>query len=204
MGDASIYAKDINLCIDSQINGLTIEVNGTNQLNSIDAASVAFSGLTHITGYGTLNLKSQKNCGIFIYTTELIIQDCIVNAKGRWGITGYEDTTSKLTIRNTTVTAEGKLDGSITDLTSLIMEDCSITQPTGAKFDPSMQCVALNGEVVKSKVVITTPTAIETPTADAATVTQGIYTLSGVRLSGELKDLPKGIYIVNGKKVVKP
>jgi len=25
-----------------------------------------------------------------------------------------------------------------------------------------------------------------------------------LRLSGELKDLPKGIYIVNGKKVVKP
>ena len=30
-----------------------------------------------------------------------------------------------------------------------------------------------------------------------------IYTLSGVKLNGEAKDLPKGIYIVNGKKVVK-
>ncbi|GAB6975412.1 DUF2436 domain-containing protein [Prevotella falsenii] len=48
------------------------------------------------------------------------------------------------------------------------------------------------------------PTAIETPTADNTTATQGIYTLSGVRRSGELKDLPKGVYIVNGKKVVKP
>ena len=58
--------------------------------------------------------------------------------------------------------------------------------------------------MVKSKVVITKdPTAIETPIADNR-VAQGIYTLSGVRLSGELKELPKGIYIVNGKKVVKP
>ena len=32
---------------------------------------------------------------------------------------------------------------------------------------------------------------------------QGIYTISGVKLNGETKDLPKGIYIVNGKKVVK-
>ena len=46
------------------------------------------------------------------------------------------------------------------------------------------------------------PTAIETPIADNRAA-EGIYTLSGVRLSGELKDLPKGIYIVNGKKVVK-
>ena len=32
---------------------------------------------------------------------------------------------------------------------------------------------------------------------------QGIYTISGTKLGGETKDLPKGIYIVNGKKVVK-
>lgn len=63
-------------------------------------------------------------------------------------------------------------------------------------------CIVLNGEKVKTKVVITTPTAIEAPTADTA-ATQGIYTLSGIRLSGEQKDLPKGVYIVNGKKIVK-
>ena len=45
-------------------------------------------------------------------------------------------------------------------------------------------------------------TGIDTPNADTATK-QGIYTLSGVRLEGELNDLPKGVYIVNGQKVVK-
>ena len=83
------------------------------------------------------------------------------------------------------------------------MVGCSITQPAGAAFDPSMHCVALNGEVVKSKVVITAPTAIEAPTADTTATTRGTYTISGVRLSNEQKDLPKGVYIVNGKKVVK-
>ena len=63
--------------------------------------------------------------------------------------------------------------------------------------------MALNGEKVKTKVMITkVSTGIDTPITDTKTA-QGIYTLSGVRLSGELKHLPKGIYIVNGKKVVK-
>jgi len=34
-------------------------------------------------------------------------------------------------------------------------------------------------------------------------VQEGIYNLNGVRQSNELKDLPKGLYIVNGEKVVK-
>ena len=66
-----------------------------------------------------------------------------------------------------------------------------------------MQVFVPNEKIEKSRVVIKkTPTAIETPTADNTAV-EGIYTLSGVRMSGELKDLPKGVYIVNGKKVVK-
>ena len=36
-----------------------------------------------------------------------------------------------------------------------------------------------------------------------APVRPGIYSLSGIKLNGNLKDLPKGIYIVNGKKLVK-
>jgi len=36
-----------------------------------------------------------------------------------------------------------------------------------------------------------------------AAAKQGIYMISGTKLNGETKDLPKGIYIVNGKKVVK-
>ena len=58
-------------------------------------------------------------------------------------------------------------------------------------------------KVVTDWVTITSdPNIIEAPTVNA-TAAQGIYTLSGVRVSNELKNLPKGIYIVNGKKVVK-
>ncbi|WP_303763118.1 hypothetical protein [Alloprevotella tannerae] len=43
---------------------------------------------------------------------------------------------------------------------------------------------------------------IATPTFDNA-IKQGIYTLSGVKPNGKVEDLSKGIYIINGKKVVK-
>ena len=52
-------------------------------------------------------------------------------------------------------------------------------------------------------VIEKTPSAIEHVTTDALAAKQGIYTISGVKLNGEVKDLPKGIYIVNGKKFVK-
>ena len=86
----------------------------------------------------------------------------------------------------------------------LTLDGCAVTQPKGAAFEASLQGVALNGELVKSKVMIEkTPSAIEYVTTDALAAKQGIYTVSGVKLNGEVKDLPKGIYIVNGKKVVK-
>ena len=86
----------------------------------------------------------------------------------------------------------------------LTLDGCAVTQPKGAAFDASLQGVALNGELVTSKVVIEkTPSAIEHVTTDALAAKEGIYTISGVKLNGEVEDLPKGIYIVNGKKVVK-
>lgn len=50
-----------------------------------------------------------------------------------------------------------------------------------------------------------TPTAIDRMGSDAMSV-KGIYTISGVKVSGnaaDLKKLPKGVYIIDGEKVVK-
>ena len=48
-------------------------------------------------------------------------------------------------------------------------------------------------------------TAIKNPIADnpAPAVKRGIYTLQGIRLSTEFSRLPAGVYIVDGKKVIK-
>lgn len=47
------------------------------------------------------------------------------------------------------------------------------------------------------------PTGISTPTADTAAKRRGIYTLQGVKLNTAFDRLPAGVYIVDGKKVVK-
>ena len=199
--DAKLNIEGEVDCIESEIDGLTIKVSGTNELNAVDAAAIVDAPTT-ITGGGTLNMKSEKYAAIYAARTNLTIKDCIVNAKGKWGIAGYNDSKEKLFISKATVTAEGR-EGSIRNFKEITLEDCAITQPAGAVVDNSQGAVVLNGEIVKSKIVITRdPDGINTPTIDT-TAKQGIYTLSGVKLGGEVKDLPKGVYIVNGKKVVK-
>ena len=140
-------------CLWSEIDGLTIKVSGTNELNAGDRTAITIDAPTTITGGGTLNVKSQEHCGIYAIETNLTIKDCIVNAKGRWGIAGYNGSAEELLIKNATVTAEGK-NGSICDFKEITLEDCVITQPAGAEFDESMKAVVLNGEVVTSEVKI--------------------------------------------------
>ena len=195
---------DKNNAIVSYIDGLMIKVIGTSTLTAVDNATLSFREPLTIMGGGVLNVKCKTDCAIFANETNLTIDNCTVNAEsGAYGIAGKNGSSEKFTIRNATVTAIGKGNGSICDFAELNLKGCYITEPSGATFSSSMHGIVLNGEIVKSKVVIKKdPTAIETPTADNTAV-EGIYTLSGVRMSGELKDLPKGVYIVNGKKVVK-
>ena len=200
---ATISSNTTNAIL-SYIDGLMIKVIGTNNLSTAGNATLSFRSPLTIMGGGVLNAKSQSDCAIYANGTNLTIDNCTVNAEsGAYGIAGNNGSNEKFTIRNATVTAIGTGNGSICDFAELNLKGCYITEPSGATFSSSMHGIVLNGEIVKSKVVIKKdPTAIETPTADN-TVVEGIYTLSGVRMSGELKDLPKGVYIVNGKKIVK-
>ena len=134
----------------SNIDGLTIKVIGTNNLTS----TMAFHNTATITGGGTLNVvEIQDYSAIHVNKINLTIDGCTVNAKGKWGIAGDYPSSATLTIKNSTVTAEGTA-GSITDFVSLTLDGCAITQPAGAAFDASLHAVALGGAVVKSKVVI--------------------------------------------------
>ena len=150
--DAKLNAERDNFCIWSEIDGLTIKVSGTNELNAGNITILVYAPMT-ITGGGTLNAESRKNCAIWAEETNLTIKDCIVNAKGRWGIAGYGDPTNKLLISKATVTAEGG-DGSICDFKEITLEDCAITQPAGAVVDNSQGAIVLNGETVTSEVKI--------------------------------------------------
>ena len=150
--DAKLNAERDIFCIWSEIDGLTIKVSGTNELNAGNITILVYAPMT-ITGGGTLNAESRKNCAIWAKETNLTIKDCIVNAKGRWGIVGQDDSTAKLLISKATVTAEGG-DGSICDFKEITLEDCAITQPAGAVVDNSQGAIVLNGETVTSEVKI--------------------------------------------------
>ena len=201
LNNATIRTTD-DVAIYNMIDGLTIKVIGTNNITT-ERNRVIFCGRgTTFTGSGTLNVKNQTTA--FVMFGAVTIDGCTMNIKG--DVMGFNGTSGEnLTVRNATVTAEGKVVGSIRLLTSLTLEGCAITQPVGAEFDLRQHAVTCHGEIIKSMVVITKgATGINTPTADNMLQSKrGIYTLEGVRLKGELKDLPKGVYIVDGKKVVK-
>ena len=148
--DGATIQINTSNAIDSRIVDLTVKVIGTNNLT----ATMAFHNTATITGGGTLNVEIHNHPAIYVNETNLTIDGCTVNAKGKYGITGYDGSSETLTIKNSTVTAEGASKGSIADFAGITLDGCAITQPAGAAFDASLHAVALGGAKVKSKVVI--------------------------------------------------
>ena len=148
--DGATIQINTSNAINSKIVDLTVKVIGTNNLTS----TVAFHNTATITGGGTLNVEIHNHPAIYVNETNLTIDGCTVNAKGKYGITGNDGSSETLTIKNSTVTAEGASQGSIVDFAGLTLDGCAITQPSGAAFDASLKAVALGGAKVTSKVVI--------------------------------------------------
>ena len=184
-------------------NGLKIRVVGNNTITSNNSCITTVDQTT-IGDFGTLRLKSHNSSSIFITSSPLTVENVKLYAEGQWGITGYDySETCMLTLRNAYVEATGSI-GSVNTLKNLILDGCSITQPTGAAFDANVHAVALNGKVVTDKVVIEPDNnSIGTITVDVPARKQGIYNLNGVKLTQQWDDLPAGIYIVDGVKRVK-
>lgn len=136
--------------------------------------------------------------------SSLTVEGVKLYAEGYYGVAGIDGKSGEiLTLRNAYVEVTGSK-GSVGDLENLILDGCSITQPTGAAFDANVHAVALNGVVVTDKVVIESDNnSIGTITADVSARKQGIYNLNGVKLTQQWDDLPAGIYIVDGVKRVK-
>lgn len=189
--------------------GLKLVVKGDCSLTSerTGASAVYCNYSMTITGGGTLTIESQvaafnSNTG---KPSTLTIEGCTVVAHGgNYGFLGRAKST--LVIRNATVKAQGTHYGSIYQWQDIKLEGCKIEQPADATigYDPSGKCVMKDGEVVTSEVVIVPDaTGIAHPTADTSTPKDGVYTLDGVYLGTHVESLPRGVYIVGGKKIVK-
>ena len=185
------------------VKGLKIEVVGNNAITSNEAC-ISISKKSTISGSGTLRLKTPYDCGLFMYKSSLTVEGVKLYTEGRFGVAGVNGKSAEtLTLRNAYVEATGSL-GSVCYLQDLILDGCSITQPTGAEFDARYHSVLLNGQKVTDKVVIE-PDAngICDITTDVPAHKQGIYSMTGVKQTQQWNELPAGIYIVDGVKRVK-
>lgn len=206
MEDVTINTTGENVGIwNKDVKGLKINLVGNNTITSREAC-FTINKTSTLSGSGTLRLKSSDNCGLFL-PSSLTVEGVKLYAEGLWGIAGpgflFQTSSNVLTICNAYVEATGS-SGSICDLQNLVLDGCSITQPTGAAFDANVHAVALNGEAVTDKVVIESDNnSIGTITVDVPARKQGIYNLNGVKLTQQWDDLPAGIYIVDGVKRVK-
>ena len=137
-------------------------------------------------------------------SSSLTVEGVKLYAEGKYGVAGFDGKSGEtLTLRNAYVEATGSK-GSVCDLQNLVLDGCSITQPTGAAFDANVHGVALNGEVVTDKVVIESATnGISNITTDVPAHAKGIYSVTGVKQTQQWNELPAGIYIVDGVKRVK-
>lgn len=190
--------------VNKTVSDFTVKLIGKNTVTA-DLASMVLNQTSTITGDGSLYLTSKRFCGLDMESASVTIDNTSLFVKGGYGIAGFIGAESEvLTVRNSYVEAEGSGSGSITLISNLILDNCAITQPVGAEFDADQRAVVLNGEVLKSKVVIEpVNNSIGTITADVPACKQGIYNLNGVKLTQQWDDLPAGIYIVDGVKRVK-
>ena len=190
--------------VNKTVSDFTVKLIGKNTVTA-DLASMVLNQTSTITGDGSLYLTSKRFCGLDMENASVTIDNTSLFVKGGYGIAGFIGAESEvLTVRNSYVEAEGSGSGSISLISDLILDNCAITQPVGAEFDADQKAVVLNGELLKSKVVIEPITnSIGTVTADVPARKQGIYNLNGVKLTQQWDDLPAGIYIVDGVKRVK-
>ena len=153
MEDVTINGSYINGIVNRSVEGMKIKLVGNNTITTNEACITILQPST-ISGSGTLRLKSSDNCGLYL-PSSLTVEGVTIYAEGEWGIAGQEFQTfgNVLTICNAYVEATGS-SGSICDLQNLVLDGCTITQPTGAAFDANVHGVALNGELVTDKVVI--------------------------------------------------
>ena len=184
------------------VEGLKIVVVGNNIITS-QTACISIQKTSTISGSGTLRLKTPYDCGLYLHTS-LSVEGVKLYVEGKYGVAGVDGKIGEiLTLRNAYVEATGSL-GSVCDLQNLILDGCSITQPTGAAFDANVHGVALNGEVVTDKVVIEPDASgISDITTDVPAHAKGIYSVTGVKQTQQWNELPAGIYIVDGVKRVK-
>ena len=194
-GDDNIYNYGLD--------GLKIKVLGTNSLTSDHSISINLKEETTFVGNGTLKIKGYYY-GIGIRRNEVncTISECKIYIESMAGIDGNWEG-NDLTIRGAYIELDCRND-LISSITNLHLVDCEIKQPKGAVYDTALKAIVVDGVKQTGKLIIEPTTdGIGTIDADVPARKQGIYTLQGVKVAPDWNSLPPGIYIRDGKKMIK-
>lgn len=204
---------------------LKIVLEGSNSVKSNGSFLYWRGGNVEISGKGSLTARSENNEAIYMDDNAaprtLTIKDCKLDVQGKIkSISGYENgkntETLNLVVDNATLKVKGATGGwgwkesGITRLKSYELKNCHIST-AGVRFGKLSnltyyELLGTDNDTYHGEVEIVpgnAPTGISSVTADTPQGKRGIYTLDGMRLNGALDNLPAGIYIVDGRKVVK-
>ena len=231
LGGGTTNSGNCDLLIHSEIPGLKIAVKGDNKVTfrsdrrCDDIASYKPMSIVGVKGSNGDAMPSltfnhgYDNTGGFHHNSSVYITDSlyigglklIFNDQVYGGIEG--SSTSALIIADSAdVTFSGDAEGGfLRELGNVTLDQVGIETPVNASFVKGSNGFTLcdaDGNAVTSGTVHITPSAysgIESMTRDDATTpTDGtIYTLTGIKLDCKFEDLPRGIYIVGGHKVIK-
>ncbi len=200
--------------VNSAFPELSVKVSGKCRIvNDADEdggnSSAYFKGVKFWGGTGKDTLEIVCNAEVGVYASDTMVVDglvLIVNAR-KYGImsNGYREPNCSLVIKKSVVECNTNF-RAISWLTDVILEDCEIVSPEGAEFDKSRNnLLVLNGEGQKNVVIAPTnsPVVGIDEVESAKNSNHTIYTIEGTRLNRSIEDLPRGIYIINGKKVIR-
>ena len=216
------YSAKEGYGLQNEIDGLTLHLVGNNTLASEKGIgllnrrdrSLIFNGEGKLTVKGAMTGKEGAQTGMSNWGI-ITVKDCTLKAEG--GVSGLEG--GQWIFENCTVRAKGGGSvnlpniGSFGHLFKKVPEfkGCAIVLPVGAVWkkvkrgnDITFYLFTKDGDPVTDWVEISTkPTSAQALRTDAPTRC-GIFTLTGVRLDTSFNRLPAGVYIVDGKKMVKP
>ena len=204
LNNATLTSETTNIM--SKIDGLTINVVGTNSLSATSGAgsNISVKKPMTITGTGTLNASATGSDGSGCYVDDqaiLTIQGGVeAHFTGKYGIFGYGSTAApKLIVSgtDTRVTANGTT-YCIFHMPATLNDGLAITQPAGATFNSVGNVVDASGNTIsRQDVVISMP------------VTRGFKymglwyeEISGT--SGVTLIAPQGVTTYSGNVVIPP
>ena len=138
-----------NAIKNSGIEGLKIDVSGTNSIETKDWYTLNCSASTELEGNGSLTIGGSNTIAVYVKDM-LTISGITLVASSRYGISGSSGISGEsLILKNAKVTAKGTEAG-IANLASFTTENCKIVVPEGGKFNiPQYAVVDADGNIAK-------------------------------------------------------